>query len=109
MAREHRILWAPVAAQDLEDIVDYIASQDGPDAAQKVYEKLRARTRTLQTHPKRCRIVPELRSIGVMEYRELIIAPYRLFFRIEGDKVNVLGILDGRRDLEETLIRRAMR
>jgi hypothetical protein len=44
-----------------------------------------------------------------MEYRELIVSPYRVFFRIDEKDVGIIGILDGRRDLEETLIRRAMR
>jgi plasmid stabilization system protein ParE len=108
VARGYRILWAPIAAQDLDDIIDYIAAQDGPDAAVRVYDKVKKRTRTLSTHPRRCRIVPELRSVGVMEYRELIVSPYRVFFRIDGQDVGIIGVLDGRRDLEETLIRRAM-
>jgi plasmid stabilization system protein ParE len=108
VARGYRILWAPIAAQDLDDIIDYIAAQDGPDAAVRVYDKVKKRTRTLSTHPRRCRIVPELRSVGVMEYRELIVSPYRVFFRIDGQDFGIIGVLDGRRDLEETLIRRAM-
>ena len=109
MARSFRILWAPVAAQDLDDIIDYIATQDGPDAATRVYAKVKSRTQSLATHPRRCRFVPELRSVGVTEYRELIVAPYRVFFRIDERAVGIVGVLDGRRDLEETLIRRSMR
>ncbi len=103
------MLWAPTAAQDLDDIIDYSAAQDGSDAAVRVYDKIKKRTRTLSTHPKRCRIAPELRSGGVTEYRELIVSPYRVFFRIDEKDVGIIGVLDGRRDLEETLIRRAMR
>ncbi len=109
MARRYRILWAPIAAQDLDEIIDYIAAQDGPDAAAMVYQKVKKRTQTLSAHPKRCRVVPEMRSVGVLEYRELIVAPYRVFFRIDAKDVGIIGVLDGRRDLEETLIRRAMR
>jgi plasmid stabilization system protein ParE len=109
VAKGYRILWAPIAAQDLDDIIDYIAAQDGPDVAAKVHGKVKKRTQTLSTHPKRCRIVPELRFVGVMEYRELIVSPYRVFFRIDEKDVGIIGVLDGRRDLEETLIRRAMR
>ena len=50
-----------------------------------------------------------MRSVGVVEYRELIVAPYRVFFWINAKDVGIIGVLDGRRDLEETLIRRAMR
>ena len=109
MARSFRIRWAPVAFQDLDEIIDYIATLDGTDSAVKLCLELVKRTGALATHPARCRIVPELRSVGVVEYRELIVSPYRVFFRIVGTEVRIVGVLDGRRDLEETLVRRAMR
>ncbi len=43
-----------------------------------------------------------------MEYRELIAAPYRIFYRITGKVVSLLGVLDGRRELEEMLVNRAL-
>ena len=98
-----------MAFQDLDEIVDYIAAQDGPEAAARIFGNIKSRIRTLATHPNRCRVVPELRSVGVTEYRELIVAPYRVFFRVGGREIGIVGVLDGRRDLEETLIRRAMR
>ena len=109
MPRTYRIRWAPVAFQDLDEIIDYIAAQDGPDVAVSVFAKIKTRIRTLLSHPGRCRVVPELKSVGVTEYRELIVSPYRVFFRIDGRDVGIIGVLDGRRDLEETLVRRAMR
>jgi toxin ParE1/3/4 len=107
--KTYRIRWAPVAFQDLDEIIDYVAAQDGPDVAARVYRKIKTRTRTLSSHPNRCRVVPELKSVGVTEYRELIVSPYRVFFRIDDRDVGIIGVLDGRRDLEETLVRRAMR
>ncbi len=109
MARTYRIWWAPVAFQDLDEIVDYIVAQDGAGSAVKTFHKLKKRGGALAVHPTRCRIVPELRSVGVFEYRELLVSPYRVFFRIVGREVRIVGVLDGRRDLEETLVRRAMR
>jgi len=109
VARACRIRWAPAAFQDLDEIVDYIAAQDGTGSAVKMYLKLKKRAGALATHPARSRIVPELRAVGVTEYRELIVSPYRVFFRIVGTEVRIVGVLDGRRDLEETLVRRTMR
>lgn len=107
--RTYRIRWAPVAFQDLDEITDHVAAQDGPRAAAEICSKIRKRCGALASYPARCRIVPELKSVGVTEYRELIISPYRVFFRIYESEVGIVGVLDGRRDLEETLIRRAMR
>jgi plasmid stabilization system protein ParE len=107
--KTYRIRWAPVALQDLDEIIDYVASQDGTGAAASLFSKIKKRCGALSRHPARCRIVPELKSVGVTEYRELIVSPYRVFFRVYESEVGIVGVLDGRRDLEETLIRRAMR
>jgi hypothetical protein len=37
------------------------------------------------------------------------VRPYRIVYRIEGDTVTVLGVLDGRRDLEDALLERLLR
>ena len=58
--------------------------------------------------PRRCRQVPELLDIGLFEYREIIERPYRLVFRSAGREDVILAIFDGRRDLEELLIQRAI-
>ncbi len=42
-------------------------------------------------------------------WRELLIEPYRLIYRIEGDTVTVLALFDGRRDLEDLLLERLVR
>ena len=42
-------------------------------------------------------------------WRELVIRPYRLVYRIEGDTVIVLAVFDARRDLEDLLLERLLR
>ncbi|MBI2839397.1 MAG: type II toxin-antitoxin system RelE/ParE family toxin [Acidobacteria bacterium] len=97
-----------MAISDLDDIVSYIAAQGGPEAAERIYTRIMERIGTLSVHPARCRLVPELKDIGVDAYRELIVAPHRVFFRISGNVVGIVGVLDGRRDLAELLIRRTL-
>jgi toxin ParE1/3/4 len=109
VARTYPIRWAPVAARDLDEIIDYLATQNSPEAATRTFARIKTRIRALARHPARCRIVPELKQIGVTEYRELVVSPYRIFFRIMRDGVAIIGVLDGRRDREEMLIRRAIR
>lgn len=109
MVRRYRIQWAPAALCDLDEIIDYVALRRGADIAAKLYVNLKSRVGTLATQPARGRVVPELRAVGVTEYRELIVAPYRICFRITGREVGIVSVLDGRRDVEETLIHRALR
>lgn len=108
MAKSYRIEWAPIASQDLDETLEYISVQSGVDRAIALYSTIQAKVNRLSAFPTRCRVVPELRAIGVMEYRELIVPPYRVFFRISGAVVGTVGVLDGRRDLGEILIRRAL-
>jgi plasmid stabilization system protein ParE len=70
---------------------------------------LQERADSLTTAAERGRLVPELRSIGVHQYRELVERPWRIVYRIEPDTVIVLAVLDGRRDLESLLLDRLVR
>lgn len=109
MAERHQIEWAPVAQRDLDEILEYIAARDSVDAAMAVYEKLITRIDKLTSRPTRCRVVPELRACGVTAYRELVIRPYGVFFRITEETVGIVTVLNRRRDLEEILVQRALR
>jgi toxin ParE1/3/4 len=108
MNDRYEIEWAPVAQRDLDEIVAYIAARDSVDAAIRVCDRILLRIDALQNHPERCRIVPELDRLGVLDYRELVISPHSVFYRIRGHTVGIVGILDRRRDLAELLFRRVI-
>ena len=97
-----------MAIADVEGIVDYVAVHDSLAAAEKLYEKLETSIDSLVASPRRGRVVPELRAEGLEMYRELVVSKYRVLFRVRGRDVVFLGVLDGRRDLAELLIQRAM-
>ena len=101
------VLWSEVAIQDLERIVDFI-EQEAPIAAQRIFDKVAERSRALETLPFRGRVVPELARYEVATYRELIIPPNRLMYRVDGDRVLVVAVFDSRRDLEDILLSRFM-
>ena len=108
MSERFQIVWAPVAVGDVGHILEYIAVRDGLTAATRIHTKLIERINALVTTPSMCRVVPELRSLGVTAYRELFVAPYRIFFRLGQKTVSIVGVLDGRRDLEELLLERVL-
>ncbi|MFO7599637.1 MAG: type II toxin-antitoxin system RelE/ParE family toxin [Candidatus Desulfacyla sp.] len=105
MTRHYEIVWARRAEDDLREIVDYIAA-DSPANALTILRKIKEEASSLCTMPERCRIVPELKDHGILHYRELIVSPWRIMFRIEGMKVYVLSVLDGRRNIEDILLSR---
>jgi toxin ParE1/3/4 len=104
----YEVIWAPSAIRDLDDIIDYAANHGGADAAVELYSRIVGRISSLSGFPMRARVVPELKEVGIRDYRELLIAPYRMPFRISGKVVTVLGVFDGRRELSELLLKRAL-
>ena len=105
MTQPREIRWTRTAQRDLSAIAGYIA-EDSIDNAIAVLERLENRAETLSQSPERGRVVPELRVIDVYHYRELIERPWRIIYRIEGDAVLVMAVLDGRRDLQSLLLER---
>jgi toxin ParE1/3/4 len=47
--------------------------------------------------------------VDVHQYREVIERPWRILYRIDGDTVLVLAVLDGRRELRSLLLERLLR
>jgi toxin ParE1/3/4 len=50
----------------------------------------------------------ELQALGISDFRQLLLAPYRLIYRVAGDTVYVFVIADGRRDMQALLERRLL-
>jgi addiction module RelE/StbE family toxin len=106
--RSFRVQWAEAAVRDLEELISYIAA-DSSLNAERILDKLEKRAQTLESTPVRGRVVPELAHFGIRNWRELIVKPYRIIYRIDEDTVNVLAMLDGRRDLQDLLLERLIR
>ncbi|MBF0560117.1 MAG: type II toxin-antitoxin system RelE/ParE family toxin [Nitrospirae bacterium] len=105
---KHVVRWANIAENDLEAIIDFIANES-PDAALKVLGKIRDKTSRLISMPQRGRIVPELRQQGIFIYHELVSAPWRIIYRVDGQTVYVLAVIDSRRNVEDILLDRFAR
>lgn len=108
MNRKYRVEWASVAEGDLRQIIDYVA-KDSPDNALQVFKKIRQKASSLYTLPERGRIVPELQGQGINIYRELIIAPWRIIYRITDKTVFVLSVIDSRQNIEDILLNRLLK
>ena len=103
-----QVRWASVAAADLQDLVTYLAIES-PQAATALVERVDAAARQIESHPGSGRIVPELERYGVMRYREVVLSPWRLFYRVDRDAAFVVAVIDGRRVVQDVLLRRVTR
>ena len=108
MKKSFQVLWAGVAEKDLTGIVEYIATED-PDNALAVLNRIKAGTAALDHSPKRGRVVPELIKHGISRYREIVIKPWRVIYRIEEKTVYVVSVIDGRRNVEDVLLERLIK
>lgn len=106
--KRYKVSWAQTALDDLDEIIGYIMA-DSPINAMKVLEHIEESAAALTTLPERGRIVPELKFHGVTTYHELIIKPWRLMYRVSGQQVSVVSVVDGRRQLEDLLLARFLR
>lgn len=102
---DYRVLWTDAATSDLNEIAQFIAAE-GVDAALAVINRLERRCSTLEHLPERGRVVPELKSVDILTYRELIVKPWRIVYRYDATQVYVMAVLDGRRNLSGLLLER---
>jgi plasmid stabilization system protein ParE len=107
MTKKFDIIWAHVAENDLKEIIEYIA-EDSPAHALKILQKIKQQATRLYTLPERGRIVPELQEHGIFLYRELIVPPWRIMYRISEMNVYILSVLDSRQNVEDILLHRFM-
>ncbi len=107
--KRFRVIMASAASLDVVAIVSYVAAVDGVERAAAVDAKLDDKLRSLDRLAARGRVVPELRRRGIMAYREVVVPPYRIIYRLMRAEAWVVAVVDGRRDLDELLLDRTRR
>ena len=101
----NRVLWSKPAIEDLQDIAEHIAG-DSHIAAVKFLDRADEAVSALSSQPRLGRVVPELARHNIHQYREDVIASWRLFYRDERGRVFLIAVIDGRRNVEDILLRR---
>ena len=96
------------AARDLQELDDYIASNDSPQKADYVLDSIEEVIKGLAEMPERGSYPKELSALGIHEYREIFFKPYRIIYQTINQRVYVVLIADGRRDLQDLLQRRML-
>lgn len=108
MNKQYHVKWALVAQRDLKQLIDYIALES-PGNALQILGRIKQKASDLYTLPDRGRIVPELQDQGINIYREIIVPPWRIIYRMSESTVYVLSVIDSRRNVEDILLNRFIR
>jgi len=88
------VIWSPSALDDIDAIAEYI-SRDSADRAALFVARLIDAADRLARFPRSGRVIPEIASD---DCREFVYTPYRIMYRIEGDRVWITGVVHGARD-----------
>ena len=91
-----KIQWSPLALEQAEDALDFIAAQGRPGVAAAWLEGLFERVRGLAPFPKQGRVVPE---VGREEIREIQYEGFRVLYRVSPSWIGILSVRHGRQQL----------
>jgi plasmid stabilization system protein ParE len=97
------------AEQDLKDLRSYVVKNFSQATWLKTYSKLKESIRNLTSFPLLGAVPPELESLNMNQYRQIISGMNRVIYEPRADAVYIYMIVDTRRDLETLLMQRLMR
>jgi len=96
-----QIIWTEPALNDLDELAEYIAL-DKPNAAKKLVRTVFTKVERLESFPKSGRKPPELKD---SRYREVIVPPCRVFYRIENENVLILYVMRSENKLRKFILK----
>lgn len=94
------IVWTQPALNELDEIAEYIAVANLV-AAKKLVQTVFSKIERLEVHPESGKVPLE---IPTLNYRELVIKPCRVFYKIDGNKVFILHVMRQEQDLRRFLL-----
>jgi toxin ParE1/3/4 len=95
-----QIIWTEPALTDLNEIAEYIAL-DKVEAARRLVEQVFKSVGQLEQFPELGRKPPELEA---SIYREIIVNPCRILYRLDQNKAYILYVMRGERQLRNYLL-----
>jgi plasmid stabilization system protein ParE len=96
------------ARQDLLKIYRYIKTAGRPETARRMYEQLSEACGSLSQNPECGNVPSELEGISDMLCRQIVIKNYRINYQVIGKVAIIHGIIDGRRNIRETMRQRIL-
>jgi plasmid stabilization system protein ParE len=105
--RRYTVFWTQVALGDVERLAAYLVDE-APLRAERILDRIISRGESLEATPGRGQVPPELRPIGDRTWLQVLEPPWRIVYRVVGKRVEIHGVFDGRRSLEDILLERIL-
>jgi len=96
------------SVNDLNEIIEFI-SKNNPRNAEVIMEKIFKKIKSLNHFPNRGGYVPELLFRNIKDYRQITEEPWKIIYKVNGNKVNISAIIDSRRNLKDILIKKLLK
>ena len=86
-----KVCFTPAARKEFLAALAFIR-EDNPQAARRLRQRAETMLRRLEEFPESGRVIPEFPELP---YREVVISPYRFFYRVKGETIWVVGVWHG--------------
>ena len=97
-----KLIYTPKALEDLQGIKTYITNQFGEGKAKACIKEITSTARQLELFPREGSRLEDLIEYPT-DYHYLVIKPNYVFYRVEGDAVRVIRILNEKQDFLQIL------
>ncbi|MBD5512108.1 MAG: type II toxin-antitoxin system RelE/ParE family toxin [Lachnospiraceae bacterium] len=97
-----KLIYTPKALDDLQGIKAYVAKQFGEGKAKACAKEITSTVKQLERFPEEGPRLEELIEY-LTDYHYLVVKPNYVFYRVEGDSVKVIRILNEKQDFLQIL------
>ena len=94
-----RVHWTTAARRHLQAIHDYIA-QDSKRYARRMVDRITRRSQQLVDQPLIGAVSEKYEELDI---REVLVKPYRLFYRVKAGQIDVLAVIHAARELPDQI------
>ena len=91
------VFWTETAINHLSSIYNYI-SQNSPQYAQRLVERITSRSQQISQFPLSGRIVLEFKT---QQIREVIEGSYRIIYYLKPEQIDIIAVVHGREQIKE--------
>ena len=97
-----KLIYTPKALDDLRGIKTYVAKQFGEGKAKACAKEITSAAKQLEMFPREGSRLEDLIEYST-DYHYLVVKPNYVFYRVEGDTVRVIRILNEKQDFLQIL------
>jgi toxin ParE1/3/4 len=105
---KYTIDWSKDAGEEFIEILAWHKYNGGKTIAQNMYAGIRSSIKKLGDMPGIGKPVPILKDIGINGYRRIAKDHWGLYYRVEGQAIHIVSVIDERRNSEEILYKKIL-